>query len=101
MLRRVSGEARGRVWCRAWGNWGLGCWGAKLGSEESPRRGRQGKGQTAWRVILQAIPVTIPAGRAMNQVLLSKGLEINDLYSSLHERAPSSWPDGWLIIMSS
>ena len=44
-------------------------WGAKLGSDGSPRRGRRVKGQsrgTAWRVILQASPVTIPSERAMN-----------------------------------
>src|ERR1035437_9871015 len=44
-------------------------WGAKLDSDGSPRRGRRGKGQsrgTAWRVILQASPVTIPSERAMN-----------------------------------
>jgi hypothetical protein len=34
---------------------------------------------TAWRVILQASPVTLLSERAMNRVLLSKGLEINDL----------------------
>jgi hypothetical protein len=39
-------------------------WGAKLGSDGSPRRGRRVKGQsqgTAWRVILQASPVTLPS----------------------------------------
>ena len=35
----------------------------------------------------------------MNWVLLSKGMEINYLCSSLREMVP--WADGWLIIMSS
>jgi hypothetical protein len=56
---------------------------------------------TAWRVILQARPVTLPSERAINRVLLSKGLKINDLCSSLREFVPSSWAEGWLIIMSS
>jgi hypothetical protein len=46
-------------------------WGAKLGSDGSPRRGRRVKGQsrgTAWRVILQARPATLPSERAMNRV---------------------------------
>jgi hypothetical protein len=78
-------------------------WGAKLGSDGSPRRGRRVKSQsrgTAWRVILQASPVTLPSERAMNRVLLSKGLEINDLCSSLRETVPSFWAEGELIIMS-
>ena len=54
-------------------------WVAELGSDGSPRRGRQvKKGRsrcTAWRVIRQAIPVAISSERAMNRVLLSKGLE--------------------------
>ena len=60
-------------------------WGGKLGSDGSPRRGRRVQGQsrgTAWRVILQARPVTLTSARAMNRVLLSKGLEINDLGST-------------------
>jgi hypothetical protein len=59
-------------------------WGAKLGSEGLPRRGKRVKGQsrgTAWRVILQASPVTLPSARAMSRVGLSEGLEINDLCS--------------------
>jgi hypothetical protein len=36
----------------------------------------------------------------MNQVLLSKGLEINDLCSSLLERVPSSGAQGSLIVMN-
>src|ERR1019366_5454505 len=47
-------------------------WGAKLGSDGSPRRGRRVKGQsrgTAWRVILPASLVTLPLERGMNRVL--------------------------------
>ena len=47
-------------------------WGAKLGSDEAPRRWRRVKGRsraTAWRVILQASLVTLPSERAMNRVL--------------------------------
>jgi len=43
-------------------------WGAKLGSDGSPRRGRRVQGQsrgTARRGVLQASPVTLPSGRAM------------------------------------
>ena len=46
-------------------------WGAKLGSDGSPRGGRRVKGQsrgTAWRVILQARPATLPSERAMNRI---------------------------------
>jgi hypothetical protein len=72
-------------------NRGPETWGAKLGSAGSPRRGTRVKGQsrgTAWRVILQASPVTIPSERAMNRVWLSQGLELNDLCSRLRERVP-------------
>jgi hypothetical protein len=51
------------------GGRGSAVWDAKLGSDESPRRGRQVKGQsrgTAWRAILQEIPVTIPPKKAKN-----------------------------------
>jgi len=63
--------------------------------------GRRVKGQsrgTAWRVILQASPITIPSERALNRALLAKGLEISGLRSSLREMEPS-WAEGGLIIM--
>jgi hypothetical protein len=53
-LRRVSGGGRGTVWCRVGAIRGSTVWGAKLGSDGSPRGGRRVKGQsrgTAWRVI--------------------------------------------------
>jgi hypothetical protein len=53
-------------------------WGAKLGSDGSPGRGRRVKGQsrgTAGGEILRARPVTLPSARAMKRALLSKGLE--------------------------
>src|ERR1035438_7507124 len=52
------------------GTRGSTVWGAKLGSDGSPRRGRRVKGQgrgTAWRVTLQASSVTIPSERARNR----------------------------------
>ena len=61
-------------------------WGAKRGLDRLPRRGRSGKGQSrgiVWREILAASLVTFPSKRVKNRVLLSKGLEINDLRSSL------------------
>jgi hypothetical protein len=45
-------------------------WGAKLGSDGSPRRGRRVKGQsrsTAGCVSFQASPVTLPSERAKDQ----------------------------------
>jgi hypothetical protein len=80
---------------------GSAVWGAKLGSDGSPRRGRRVKGQsraTVGRVILPANPLTRPSERAMNRALLSKDLEINDLCSRLREMVP--WAEGGLIIMS-
>src|ERR1035437_1239330 len=50
-------------------------WGAKLGSDGSPRRRRrvnvngQSRG-TAWRMILLASPLTMPSERAINRVLV-------------------------------
>jgi hypothetical protein len=82
---------------------GLAIWGAKVGSDGSPRHGSRVESLsrgTAGRVIYQASPVTIQSERAMNRVLLSKGLETNDLCSSLREIVPSSWVEGGLIIMS-
>ena len=102
----------GRLWggsrdclVQGWRSRGSGSpvWGAKVGSDGSPRCGRRVRGQrrgTAWRVILQANPETLPSERAMNRVLLSKGLEISNLCSSLREIMPSSWAQGGLIIMS-
>ena len=78
-------------------------WGARPGSDGSPKRGRRLKGRsrgTAWRVSLRASRVTHPSAKAMNRVLPSKGLEINDLCSSLREMVPASWAEGGLIIMS-
>ena len=49
---------------------GSAVWGAKLGSDGSPRRGRRLKAQsrgTAWRMILQASPVIIPPKTARNR----------------------------------
>src|ERR1035437_3670173 len=48
VLRGGYGASRGRIWCRVGG---IGArssavWGAKLGSDGSPRRGRQVKGQS-------------------------------------------------------
>jgi hypothetical protein len=77
--RGYYGEAPGRPARRSGAGWevpgasGSAVWGAKLGSEGSPRRERRVKGQsrgTAWRLILQASPVTIPSAGAMNRVLL-------------------------------
>src|ERR1035441_3234603 len=73
--QRYYGEAPGRPAGGSGAGWeepearGSAVWGAKLGSDGPPRRGRRVKGQsrgTAWRVILQASPVTTPAERAMN-----------------------------------
>jgi hypothetical protein len=67
---------------QGWRNRGLrgsAVWGAKLGSDGSPRRGRRVKGQsrgTGGRVILQARPVTILSERPMNRLLLAEGLEM-------------------------
>ena len=98
-------QAAGRsgAWLEEQGARSSTVWGAKLGSDGSPRRGRRVKGQsrgTAGRIIHQASPVTLPSERAKNRVLLSKGLEINDLCSSLRETVPSFWTEGELIIMS-
>ena len=66
------------------------------------RRGLMGQSWgTAWRVIFQASPVTSPSARAVNRVLLSKGLEINDLCSSLREMVAASWAEGGRITMGS
>jgi hypothetical protein len=57
-VRLAGGSGAGLEEQRASGS---AVWGAKLGSEGSPRRGRRVKGQsrgTAWRVILQARPAT-------------------------------------------
>jgi hypothetical protein len=78
-------------------------WGAKLGSDGSPRRAKRVQGEnrgTAWRVILQASPATLPSERTMNLVLLCNGLEINDLCFSLREIVLASGAEGWLIIVS-
>src|ERR1039457_5342813 len=66
-VRLRGGPREGLV--QGWRNRASAVWGAKLGSDGSPRRGRQAKDQnrdTAWRVILQASPVTIPSKRAKN-----------------------------------
>jgi hypothetical protein len=105
VLRGGSGGAGGTVRCRVGGIGGqrFGCLGRQSGfGWIAEMRGRWIKGQsrgTTRRVILHASPVTIPSERAMNWVLLSKGMEINYLCSSLREMVP--WADGWLIIMSS
>jgi hypothetical protein len=105
VLRGGSGGAGGTVRCRVGGIGGqrFGCLGRQSGfGWIAETRGRWIKGQsrgTTRRVILHASPVTIPSERAMNWVLLSKGMEINYLCSSLREMVP--WADGWLIIMSS
>jgi hypothetical protein len=97
VLRRDSRESPVRPAGGSGAGWeepgarGSTVWGAKLGSDGSPRRGRRVKGQsrgTDGRGILQASPVTLPSARAMNRVLLSKGLEINDLCSSDSRAGP-------------
>jgi hypothetical protein len=94
--RGYYGEAPG--WPAGWSGAGLEeqaargstVWGAKLGSDGSPRRGRPVKGQsrgTAWRVILQASPVTLPSERAMN-----RGLACDDAGHGAGHRYRSSSP---------
>jgi hypothetical protein len=66
--------------------------GAKLRSEGSPRRGKPANGPsrgTVSSLIRQRKnPVTLPSARAMNRVLLSKRLSLNDLGSNLREIVP-------------
>jgi hypothetical protein len=82
---------------------GSAVWGAKLGSDGSPRCGKQAQGEnwgTAGRVIIQASPVTLLSERAINLVLLCNGLEISDLCFSLREIVLAFWAEGRLIIVS-
>ena len=89
-----SGAAHTAVWCRV---------GGKGGPEARPFRAtswvgwvaetretgkRQEPGHRLAPDPSEKSPVTIPPERAINRMLLSKGLEIDDLCSSLREMVP-------------
>ncbi len=81
-------EAPARLRCgprdglvEVWRNWGerLGCSGRHAGFGWVAETRETGEGQsrgTAWRVILQARPVTLPSKRARNRVLLSRSRKL-------------------------
>jgi hypothetical protein len=98
-LRGGSGAARRTVWCRVGGTGRqkLGCLGRQAVFGGVAERRETGEGPELGHRLAPdpsaESQVTIPSATAMNQVLLSKGLEINDLGSSLHEIV-SSWAEG-------
>jgi len=88
-LRGSSGAARETVWCRVGriGGQRLGCLGRQAGSGGVAETRETGKGPKPGHPLApdpsKESPVPTPSATAMNRILLSKGLEINDLGSSL------------------